>query len=144
MIDWVTAIIPCTHPEMIYGGRIACITPDGYIEWQVEKKKQVAGSHESNLNIKSNGPTHLYFDGNPAKWLQGHNLFGSDNLVALIEQIMHRLIPLLQLTPSESDLDAWKTGNYDLKRVDCTAMWDLPKRPDVRSWLRAAEFQSKS
>lgn len=144
MIDWVTAIIPCNHSEQIYGGRVACITPDGEIEWQVEKKQQVIGSFESNINVKSLGASHLYIDGNPAKWLQGHNLFGSDNLVGLVEQVMQRLIPLLQLSPTISDLQAWNTGDYELKRVDCTAMWALPKRADVRSWLRAAEFQSKS
>lgn len=144
MIDWVTAILPCNHSEAIYGGRIACISPDGEIEWQVEKKQQVAGSHESNLNIKSIGSTQLYFDGNPAKWLQGHNLFGSDNLIDLVEQVMRRLVPLLKLSPTESDINAWKTGSYDLKRVDSTAMWSLPRRSDVRAWLRAAEFQSKS
>lgn len=144
MIDWVTAIIPCAHSEQVYGGRIACITPDGEIEWQVEKKQQVAGSFETNINVKSLGSTHLYIDGNPAKWLQGHNLFGSDNLIGLVAQVMHRLIPLLQLTPNDSDLLAWNTGDFELKRVDCTAMWELPRRSDVRSWLRAAEFQSKS
>lgn len=144
MIDWVTAILPCNHSKAINGGKIACISPDGEIEWQVEKKQQVSGSHESNISIKSNGASHLYFDGNPAKWLQGHNLFGSDNLVALVEHVMHRLIPLLRLSPTDSDIDAWKTGRYDLKRVDSTAMWSLPIRADVRSWLRAAEFQSKS
>jgi II/X family phage/plasmid replication protein len=41
--------------------------------------------------------TSLYFDGNPSKWLQGHNLFGSDNLIALMGQVIQRLIPLLKL-----------------------------------------------
>ncbi|MGO8756229.1 MAG: phage/plasmid replication protein [Gallionellaceae bacterium] len=64
MIDWVTAILPCNHSETIYGGRIACISPDGEIEWQVEKKKQVVGSYESNLNVKSQGSNIIYLDGN--------------------------------------------------------------------------------
>lgn len=102
MIDWVTAILPCYHSETINGGRIACISPDGEIEWQVEKKQQVSGSHESNISIKSNGASQLYFDGNPSKWLQGHNLFGSDNLIALMEYVMLRLIPLLKLSISNT------------------------------------------
>lgn len=144
MIDWVTAIIPCNHPEKIYGGRVASVTPDGEIEWQVEKKQQVPGSHEANLSIKSLDPNHLYLDGNPAKWMQGHNLFGTDDLIGLVEAVMRKLIPILHLTPSELNIQAWKTGAYELKRVDCTAMWELPKRADVRAWLRAAEMQSKS
>jgi II/X family phage/plasmid replication protein len=144
MIDWITAIIPCNHPELIFGGRVTSITPDGEIEWHVEKKKQVAGSHESNLNIKSIGLTHLYFDGNPAKWLQGQNLFGSNDLIGLVQAVLEKLTPVLNLMPTETDLMMWRQGLYELKRVDCTAMWELPKRSDVRSWLRAAEFQSKS
>lgn len=57
---------------------------------------------------------------------------------------MIKLVPLLNLTPTKTDLELWDQGYYELKRVDCTAMWELPRRADVRAWLRAAEFQSKS
>lgn len=77
MIDWVTAIIPCFHDGEIYGGSIASVDVDGVIEWRVDKKKQVRGSYESNLNIKSISNTEILLDGNPAKWLQGHNMFGT-------------------------------------------------------------------
>lgn len=144
MIDWITAIIPCHHDEKIYGGSIASVDQDGVIDWRVEKKKQIVGSYESSLSIKSLDPTQIILDGNPAKWLQGHNMFGSDNLIGLIEAVMHKLIPILGLSPDERDLECWANGIYSLKRVDCTAMWGLPRRADVRSWLRAAEMQSKS
>ncbi|MFV1921303.1 MAG: phage/plasmid replication protein, II/X family [Methylotenera sp.] len=144
MIDWVTAIIPCNHDKKLIGGAVTSVNLDGEIEWRVEKKKQIRGSHESNLNIKSISDTEILLDGNPAKWLQGHNMFGSDNLIGLIETVMHRLVSIIDLSPSESDLKAWREGLYQLKRVDCTAMWELPRRHDVRAWLRAAEMQSKS
>lgn len=144
MIDWITAIIPCHHEEKIHGGTIASVNIDGEIEWRVEKKHQVRGSHESNLNIKSIDNKFIYFDGNPAKWLQGHNLFGSNDLTGLVEAVMIALIPILKLTPTKQDLEFWSKGIYELKRVDCTAMWDLPRRSDIRAWLRAAEMQSKS
>ena len=144
MIDWVTAIIPCHHDEMIFGGFITSVSLDGEIDWRVEKKQLIIGSHESSISIKSVDNKHLLIDGNPAKWLQGHNIFGSNDLIGLVEAVMHKLIPLLNLTPTELDLQAWKEGLYELKRVDCTAMWDLPRRGDVRAWLRAAEMQSKS
>jgi II/X family phage/plasmid replication protein len=144
MIDWVTAIIPCHHDKKIYGGSVASVDLDGVIEWRVEKKKQVRGSYESNLNIKSISDTEILLDGNPAKWLQGHNMFGTDNLIGLVESVMHKLVPILDLKPTEIDLKAWRDGLYQLKRVDCTAMWELPRRHDIRAWLRAAEMQSKS
>ena len=144
MIDWVTANIPCHHDEMIFGGAITSINLDGEIEWKVEKKQQVRGTYESNINVKSIDNKSIHFDGNPAKWLQGHNVFGSDNLIGIVEAVMQKLITILKLSPTDYDIEAWKTGAYFLKRVDCTAMWDLPRRPDVRAWLRAAEMQSKS
>lgn len=144
MIDWITAIIPCHHDEKVYGGTVASINSDGEIEWQVEKKQEIRGSYESNLSVKSLDAKTILIDGNPAKWLQGHNIFGTDNLIGLVDAVMHKLTPLLKLTPSEYDLDCWRNGIYQLKRVDCTAMWELPRRVDVRSWLRAAEMQSKS
>ena len=120
------------------------VSPDGVIEWRVEKRQSVVGSYEANFNVKSCSSTHIFLDGNPAKWLQGHNLFGSDDLIGLVAAVMGRLTKILSLTPTAKDIVAWKIGDYDLKRVDCTAMWDLPRRSDVRAWLRAAEFQSKS
>ena len=91
MIDWITAIIPCHHDEKIYGGSIASVDLDGVIEWHVEKKQQIRGSYESSLSIKSLAPNHIFLDGNPAKWLQGHNIFGSDDLIGLVNAFMHRL-----------------------------------------------------
>lgn len=144
VIDWVTAILPCQNSGEVVGGFLASITSHGEIEWQVEKKVSVAGSHEANICVKSIGTANVMLDGNPAKWLQGHNLFGSDDLRELVFATMVRLTTLLRLSPSPDDLNSWRRGKYDLKRVDCTAMWELPRRPDVRAWLRAAEFQSKS
>ncbi|MFZ2538986.1 MAG: phage/plasmid replication protein, II/X family [Oscillospiraceae bacterium] len=144
MIDWVTAIIPCHHDEKIFGGSVSSVDLDGEIEWRVEKKHQVRGSNESNINIKSEDNYYIYLDGNPAKWLQGHNMFGTNDLIGLIEAVMHKLIPILGLTPTEDNYQAWRKGLYQLKRVDCTAMWELPRRGDVNAWLRAAEMQSKS
>lgn len=144
MIDWITAIIPCNHDQKIYGGSVASVTPDGDIEWRVEKKQQIRGSYESSLSVKSLDPHTILIDGNPAKWLQGHNIFGTDDLIGLVNALMHQLKTVLDLTPTENDLICWRDGLYQLKRVDCTAMWDLPRRADVRAWLRAAEMQSKS
>lgn len=144
MIDWITAIIPCHHDEMIVGGHVASIDVNGEIEWKVHKKQQIRGSHEASLNIKSLDPKNLIIDGNVAKWLQGHNLFGSDDLIGLVYAAMLRLVKIFNLTPTEQDIEQWASGIYPLKRVDCTAMWELPKRHDVRAWLRAAEMQSKS
>jgi len=144
LIDWVTASIPCFHTGKINDGQVVSITPEGEVAWQTEKRKSVAGSHDARISVRARTATHIELEGNPAKWLQGHNLFGSDDLLGLVQATMERLVPMLRLTPMDEDIEAWQTGTYRLTRVDCTGMWELPRRGDVRAWLRAAELQSKS
>lgn len=44
----------------------------------------------------------------------------------------------LGLPISPNDLSAWVSGNYELKTVDVTESFRLPKQEDVPAWLRAA------
>jgi len=43
VIDWITAVIPCAHPEPIRGGRVLSVSKDGVIEWEMVKAQSVAG-----------------------------------------------------------------------------------------------------
>jgi II/X family phage/plasmid replication protein len=144
VIDWVTAVVPCSHPEAIRGGRLMSVTPDGEIEWEVVRPQSLVGSHESSIQVQTWAPELLWVSGNPAKWLQGHNVFGTDDLRGLMRATMVRLSAALRLVPAISDYAAWESGEYELHRVDVTAMWALPRRDDVRAWLRAVEVQARS
>lgn len=110
----------------------------------------VIGSHESSVQIKSTGgdgqgrATHMRFHGNPAKFLQGHNVFGSDDLRALVFDAYLKVCRILEITPSLSDLRAVKQGHYRLTRVDINYSYELASRSDVLNWLRSAEFKSKT
>ena len=144
VIDWVTAVLPCSHSEPVRGGRLMSVTPDGELEWEVVKPQSLVGSHESSIQVQTRGPDLLWVSGNPAKWLQGHNVFGSDDLRGLMSATMTRLAGVLGLVPALADYAAWESGEYELHRVDATAMWALPRREDVRAWLRAVEVQARS
>ena len=143
MIDWITAKVPCGHPELVHGGRLASISADGEIEWEIQRAQAVVGSHEATMHVQTKRPGELWISGNPAKWLQGHNLFGSDDLVGLVYTVMRRLVGLLDLYATVGEYRAWESGEFTLTRVDCTAMW-APRRQDVRAWIRAVELQAKS
>ena len=149
MIDWVTAIVPCSNLNMdkLNDGYICKINRDGDTEWSKEISRSVPGSYDSSLRIGSHplssGP-HIRLDGNPAKWLQGHNLFGSNNLIGLINAVMNQLTVILDFNPSEEDKYCWESGFFHLNRVDCAEMWDFPSMEDVKAWLNVAQFQSKS
>jgi II/X family phage/plasmid replication protein len=144
MIDWISCRLPCENAGEINGGQVISITADGEIEWESQKRLSVPGCHESSIAVRSYGAGVIEFDGNPAKWLQGHNCFGTDDLIGLVYESMVRIVQLLKLNPSPSDIQTWLSGDYDLTRVDCTAMWELPTRADVRAVIRALELQAKS
>jgi|HigsolmetaGSP11D_1036233.scaffolds.fasta_scaffold10507_2 II/X family phage/plasmid replication protein len=148
MIDWVKARLPCYHAEPINGGRIMRVNPDGSIEWQTETRLAVRGSFDAALHVKTHAVAPdgsgviLEIDGNPVKWLQGHNLWGTDDLIGLVCETMERLVPLLGLEPSDSDRKAWESGVFELQRVDVTDSYELRNRADCLAWIRSAEHSA--
>jgi II/X family phage/plasmid replication protein len=143
MIDYIGAYIECHHdPEKLSGGKVACISPNGEIEWVVEKALSVEGSHSSTIQIKSVTDRKIHVSGNPAKWLQGHNIFGSDDLIYLFKKFFFTLVEkkgvLLGLSPDRFQIEAIELGEYQLSRVDVNQSWLLDGRSSVLAWLRAA------
>ena len=149
MIDWISGFLPCTHTPL-KAGYVCSVSPVGEVEWQTPKRTQVSGSFEQNITVKSDGShgdgtaSHLYFSGNPSKFLQGHNIFGSDDLISLMVDTYQRVCLALDITPSQEDQEAMRFGRYDLTRVDINYSYDLPTRSDVLAFLRALEFKSKT
>ena len=145
MIDWVTVVLPCFHPEPINGGHIVKITPEGEQEWSTQTRLKVKGSFESSLQVRTyevdsfRRGVLLTIDGNPVKWFQGHNVWGCDDLINLIIRTMERLTDLLPLEPTDMDRRCWEEGKYYLKRIDVTETFLLKSGVDVKSWIRSAE-----
>jgi len=149
LLDWITAEIPLLHKPM-QNGLIASINQDGTIEWESPRRLEVSGSHSSKFQVKSIGgdgegnATHLYIHGNPTKYLQGHNVFGLDDLVGIVRDAVCQILVDLDLQMSSSELQALITGDYDVKRIDVNYLYELPSNSDVNTWIRAAEFTSKT
>lgn len=144
MIDWVTVSIPYPHSTPINGGNVVSILPTGEEDWRIEKRLQVRGSFDSSIQIKSehkNGwCSNITLDGNPAKWLQGHNVWGSGDLAGLIIACFERILPSV-LPPTElKPLDLLVTFVHcgRLTRLDITYMYDLGNSQRVLTWIRAA------
>lgn len=149
MIDWVSAFLPCTHSPL-QSGVVFKLNPDGSVEWSTPCRTEVKGSYDDKITVRSEGAdgqgnaTHLYFSGNPSKFLQGHNIFGSDDLLLLVEDTYHLVCQVLNLIPSEADKQSIRAGAYRLTRLDINYSFELACRSDVKAWLRAAEFKSKT
>lgn len=101
MIDWVSVLIPLGHTHQINGGNVVSVDPDGNIDWQVERRLSVENSYGSNIQIRSEHYegfcSHIRLDGNPVKWLQGHNVWGTTDLSGLIVACLSRV--LLEVAP---------------------------------------------
>tara|TARA_R110001606_G_C15335725_1_gene646027 strand:- start:36 stop:1097 length:1062 start_codon:yes stop_codon:yes gene_type:complete len=151
MIDWLTFSVPFTHSEPISDGSIISVNPDGDIEWNTDKRLAVRGSHESNLHVKTDrnsyNPetglfTQLHLDGNPVKWLQGHNLFGTDDVMGLAIETALKLYTTLALSPTEQDINILKSGSFGLYRVDINYSFALANQSKVLQFIHAMETQA--
>jgi len=149
MIDWGLVLFPIVH-HPINSGEILSINPDGTVDFCSPKRLQVKGSFDKTISIKSAGgdgtglATHLWVQGNPSKFLQGHNVFGSDNIVSLMSDLFDVIAPQFDLKPTLKELHSIKTGNYELKTVDINYSYELPCKTDVLSFIRALEYKSKT
>lgn len=144
MVDWVTAKIPLVHSEPIFGGKVVSYNKAGDIEFETYKHLPVEGSFSSKVSIRSLDSGTIEFSGNPVKFLQGHNLFGSTNIVELMTAALEIIFRELGLFPTEQDWRAIRSGIYSMSRVDVTAMYELRTLADVLAWIRAAALSSRS
>lgn len=150
MIDWVTGFPPCAHTNFITGGMVLCVNPDETIAWSTEKALSVTGSYDNRIQIRthqcSNGkPSHLSISGNPVKFLQGHNIFGSDDLIYLVFKLFERLVSIkeLGLCPTDFDWALIRSGKYIVSRVDINQSYHLANHIQVSSWIKAAANSSR-
>lgn len=135
MIDWVTARLPLTYDGPINGGSVVTLGPNGEVEWRSDRRLVVEGSHSANVTIRG-GFGVVDFSGNPAKFLQGHNLFGISDLNRLMTLAMLAVCRRLDLTPRPADVAAWQSGQYTLSRTDLTRMLHCGTEKRVLSILR--------
>lgn len=149
MIDWFTGILPCLHAPLP-AGSVVSVNADGVIEWETVKRLTVRGSHESTMKVRSVGSdgdgkaTHLYIDGNPSKFLQGHSVVGSDDLKGLMIIVYARILSLLHIPHHMPSYREVLDGKYKISRVDINYMYSLSTLENVRAWLYAAEFKAKT
>jgi hypothetical protein len=135
MIDWVTARLPLAYGGPINGGSVVSLTPDGEVEWRADRRLVVEGSHSANVTIRG-GFGVIDFSGNPAKFLQGHNLFGMPDLNRLMTLTMVRVCAALGVPVTADDAAAWRGGRYTLSRTDLTRMIDCGTEARVLAILR--------
>ena len=139
MIDWVTAKMPCRNT--LNTGFVAKVEPCGRIEWVSQSWLPVQGSYDNNIVIKPMTDNTIQISGNPTKWLQGHNLFGTNDLKWLMAKFyldLHEKLCDDGLNPTGEQYDMVEQGNYTVSRVDVNETWHLNNQAEVMAWIRSA------
>lgn len=141
MIDWASGFFPCKYDSSkLNAGLVASILPTGEVEWVSTKKTVVEGSYSAKFTLKPHTENLIYFSGNPSKFLQGHNLFGSNDIRSLLTKTFTELVKKeeLGLCPDPFQLEEIYSGEYYLTRVDVNETWHLNNSNDVQAWINAA------
>jgi II/X family phage/plasmid replication protein len=82
------------------------------------KHLPVVGFHDYKFHVLALGEGRIRIHGNPAKFLQGHNLFGTDDLKGLaFAATMARICKLTGIQSLLDDRRDWKNGHDDLCRI---------------------------
>lgn len=147
MIDWVDFFVPLAHDSgpgsPFYAGEVMSTTPEGELDWGIYKRLEMEGSYSTKVQIRSTVHDHrpgIRVSGNLVKWHQGHNVFGSNDLRAIILASVGRICEIAGIKPSIAEISAWASGYaVDLFRVDVTESQDLGSRQRVQAALRALD-----
>ena len=150
MIDWVTCKIPFFYAGSLDAGKILSIDRHGEIEYTLGKLLPVVGSHDSRIHIRTNdcdsdgNTTEISISGNPVKFLQGHNLFGTSDLLNLMYETVLKLSSQLHAPQPLNLLNQIKSGYYTVSRVDINRMFSLTNRAEVLSFINVIATNSRT
>jgi II/X family phage/plasmid replication protein len=129
MIDYITVKFPCKHDRSTipqFGTR--------YLKIRLRH-------NSTTMEVKSveNG-RYLVASGNPAKYFQGHNIFGSNDLQGLCRDLFAKITADLGISVCRKDQQAINAGWYSISRVDLAANFCLPSQEMVTKVLREIQW----
>jgi II/X family phage/plasmid replication protein len=130
-------VSPRSRPVDVTGllrGETVCIfTAEGELKWQKQRAVELKGSFEANVHASCCPITgKLVIDGNPVKYFQGHNVFGSEDIHGLAYAIITHVMDALGLPAlAPSDLE-----EVEVARVDLTGMYSVGTAENARAAVR--------
>ena len=139
VIDWLKLRLLTNAAGKVPGDKVMILSPDGEVKWEKIRALEVTGSYDANVHV-SVCPIKgtLVIDGNPAKFFQGHNVFGTDDIHGLAKAIaLHAIGRLPDLNVQEHDLANIHEGIIELSRVDLTGMYSVGTKMHATAAVRA-------
>lgn len=158
MVDWLTVELPDPVGLPVNAGHILRVSADGLVEWTTPARLSVEGSWSSNMTFRCVGAeshddersraswelragelreSGLEISGNPAKFLHGHNLFGTDDVASLLSGVVGKAKG--SIWPDLFECPEIDFSQGLVSRIDLTGSWLLDRAEDVVPFLRAME-----
>lgn len=151
MVDWLTLRdVRIVHDVCISGGlhqKIDRDTGEELNRW--DEHWRCEGSFATGIGVRStefDGERFSAFSvsGSPAKFFQGHNLFGSADVHGLANELVLGVCRARGIFPAPHELSSLAAGEFVLSRVDITAMVQLPSQGDVSACIRSVGLTGKT
>lgn len=127
MIDWLTFRASTQPHDVFHAGAVMKIDAESNTEWLCPSRLSLIGSYDASITIKSIDSTIIEISGNPTKFFQGHNLWGSNyvpGLAAAMCAHIEKVTPLVI------------TDIRRFSRVDIAGLVDMGTPDEVRDYLR--------
>jgi hypothetical protein len=146
--DWVTGVLTpgplWPAGQRLYDtGRVFVVRPDGEVERQHANAVHVEGSHDGRLRVWSPDGATLWLSGNPAKFFQGHNLFGSVDHAGLFLRGGIAVREAEGLFPSAGTAESlFEPPRWT--RLDLTRSYRFADDGQARAWLRVVASTARS
>jgi hypothetical protein len=67
----------------------------------------------------------------PPKVLQGHNIFGTNNVIGLANKLIKYVLAALGLNASQEQVNAWERGEFEIQAIDITHRFAVESHPLV-------------
>lgn len=137
MIDYIDAVIPMKHKEVIRNGHKIITKKDGSTR-ESNYSIRIFGRSGESIQVNSIDNEHVRIIGNLAMFIQGQNVYGTDNLISLGCKAFAEIAGLLDIKPTKENRRQWRAGDYQVNTLDVTYNFNLSSQSNVSNWLNQA------
>jgi len=141
MIDYIDTIVPMKHISVIRNGHKTITKQDGS-ESHENYDTTIDGKNGSSIKIKSVTDVKdnddeavdykfVRITGNLAMFIQGQNVYGTNDLLALCNKAFPIIAEKLGIKPTKKNLRQWQSGDFVVNTLDVTYNFDLQSQANV-------------
>jgi II/X family phage/plasmid replication protein len=134
VIDWIKVRYPIKPDFQIGDEHVYCCDRDGAEKWHIIKPQKVRGSFETGVHAKVDAYSgELLIDGNPSKFFQGHNAFGSGDMRGLVVALFESVARGVGLSYPEGFSERLYAGEFRILATHLTQMYAAGSRQLARA-----------